>query len=95
MTTALGYGLLVVAVGWFLYKLYVSYSSAGGTQFELPVYDAAIYPPVLFAVGLYFVLPNFEIIWPIWAFVAVAVGFGLVAWGAIRLMEEMGDRPLP
>jgi hypothetical protein len=52
----IGFALLGVAVIWYVRKLYVSYTSAGGTDFMMPVYDAALYPPILAAVGLYLVL---------------------------------------
>ena len=91
---AIGYALIVIATIWFLYKLYVSYTSAGGTDFQMPVYDAAMYPPIMGAVGLYLVLRVYEVEWPVWAFFAIWIGLTAVFVGAIRGMEELGDRPL-
>lgn len=92
--TVIGYLLLVVALGWFLYKLYVSYSSAGGTDFELPVNDGAMFPPVLGVLGLYLALRPFELDWSYWIYVAIWLALTILAWGAIRIGQELGDRPL-
>lgn len=92
--TFIGYALIAVAVGWFFYKAYVSYTSAGGTDFALPVYDAAMYPPIMGSVGLYLVMRSYEALWPMWVYVAICVGTGLLAAGIIRLMEELGDPQL-
>lgn len=94
MGTVIGYVLLVVAAGWIAYKMSVSYNSAGGTAFAVPVYDAAIYPPILTAVGLYLVLPSFAIDWSVWIYIAIGLVLVPVVVGAIRLMEEVGDREL-
>ena len=94
MATVIGYVLLVVAVGWIGFKMYVSYNSAGGTAFAVPVYDAAIYPPILAAVGLYLVLPSFGVEWPWWAFVVAGLALVPLVVGGIRLMEEVGDKEL-
>ena len=94
MATAIGYVLLVIAVGWIGYKMSVSYNSAGGTAFAVPVYDAAIYPPILIGVALYLVLPSWGIEWPWWAYVAAGVVLVPVVVGGIRLMEEVGDKEL-
>jgi uncharacterized membrane protein len=94
MGTVIGYVLLVVAAGWIAYKMSVSYNSAGGTAFAVPVYDAAIYPPILTAVGLYLVLPSFTIDWSVWIYIAIGLVLVPVVVGAIRLMEEVGDREL-
>jgi hypothetical protein len=85
---------MIVAIGWFVYKLYLSYSSAGGTDFMVPVYDAAMYPPVLAVVGLYLVLRAREITWSWWIYVAVWLGLTLLFAGALKIVEEMGDRSL-
>jgi hypothetical protein len=42
-----GAALIAVAAGWFFYKVYVAYTSAGGTDFAMPIYDAAMYPPMM------------------------------------------------
>lgn len=94
MGTAVGYVLVVVAVGWIGYKMSVSYNSAGGTAFAVPVYDAAIYPPILIALGLYLILPGWGIEWSIWLYVAIGLVLVPVIVGIIRLMEEVGDREL-
>jgi uncharacterized membrane protein len=94
MGTIVGYVLVVVAVGWIGYKMSVSYNSAGGTAFAVPVYDAAIYPPILIAAGLYLVLPSFDIEWSVWTYVAIGLVLVPVIVGVIRLMEEVGDREL-
>lgn len=90
----LGYVLMVAAAGWFLYKAVVSYNSAGGTDFAVPVFDAAVYPPIMTAVGLYLVLDHYEIGWSKWIYVAIWLGLTAVAVGAIKLAEEIGDKPL-
>lgn len=88
-----GYIAIAVAVIWLLLKMYVSYNSAGGTIMVV-VYDAAVYPPVIGVVGLYFVLSAYKIDLALWLYVIIwAVTTG-VAVGAIRLMEEIGDRRL-
>ncbi len=95
MTMALfGFALLGIAVIWYLRKLYVSYSSAGGTDFMMPVYDAALYPPILATVGLYLVLRDFEVDLDIWIYVAIWFGSTLLAAGTIKLAELLGDKPL-
>ncbi len=94
MATVIGYILLVIAAGWIGYKMYVSYNSAGGTAFAVPVYDAAIYPPILAAVGLYLVMPSFGIEWSAWAYVGVGLVLIPIVAGGIRLMEEVGDKEL-
>ena len=88
------YLLIVGALCWFLYKLYMSFSSAGGTDFAVSVYDGALYPPVLAVIGLYWVLPTYDVQWSIWIYVGIWVGITLLFAGSIRLAEELGDRPL-
>ena len=94
MVTVIGYALLVVAAGWIAYKMSVSYNSAGGTAYAVPVYDAAIYPPILIAVGLYLILPGFDIEWSVWIYIAIGLVLIPVIAGGIRLMEEVGDKEL-
>lgn len=96
MTMALigGFALLGIAVVWFLRKLWVSYTSAGGTDFAMPVYDAALYPPILTAVGLYLVLRHFEVDLSIWIYVAIWFGATALAAATIKLAELIGDKPL-
>jgi hypothetical protein len=89
-----GYLLILSGAIWFGYKLYLSYSSAGGTDFMLPVYDGAIYPPMLAAFGLYWVLRGLEIEWSYWAYVGLWLGLSVLAGAAIWLSEEIGDRTL-
>lgn len=90
----IGFALLGAAVIWYLYKLYVSYTSAGGTDFAMPVYDAALYPPILAAVGLYLVLGHFEVDLHIWIYVAIWFGSAVLVAATIKLAELMGDKPL-
>ena len=90
----LGCVLIAVAVLWFLRKLYISFTSAGGTDFEMPIYDAALYPPVIGVVGLFLVLRTYEIQWSWLAYVGIGVALILVAIGILKLAEELGDRPL-
>lgn len=90
----IGFALLGAAVVWYLYKLYVSYSSAGGTDFMLPVFDAALYPPILATVGLYLVLRYFEIDLSIWIYVAIWFGSTILSAVTIKLAELVGDKPL-
>jgi len=90
----IGFVLIGAAAIWFLYKLYVSYTSAGGTDFMMPVYDAALYPPILNAVGLYLVLWYFEVDWSFWIFASICLGSAVLAAGTIKLAELVGDKPL-
>ena len=83
-----------IAAIWFGYRLYLAYGSAGGTDFAVPLYDAAMYPPIITTLGLYFVLPRFEIEWSLWVYLGIAVGLAGLAAGAIRIAEELGDKPL-
>jgi hypothetical protein len=89
-----GYICIAVALVWLVIKLRVSYNSAGGTAGMTPVYDAAYYPPILIAFGLYWVLPTFKINWTIWVFVGIWLGLAALFAVAIRLMEELGDKEL-
>ena len=89
-----GYICISVAVVWILIKAYVAFSSAGGTADMSPIYDAALYPPILAAFGLYWVLPSFQIDWTIWIYVGIWLGLTLLVAGVLKLLEEMGDRPL-
>ena len=86
--------LLVVAAVWFIRKVHISYTSAGGTDFEMPVFDAAVYPPILTAVGLYLVLSSNDISWSVWIYVAIWAGTTAVAAGVIKLAGVWGDKPL-
>jgi hypothetical protein len=90
----LGAALLAVAAGWFLYKVYVAYTSAGGTDFAMPIYDAAMYPPIMGTVGLYLIMYHFEHTWSIWIYVGIWVATTLICLGMLWLMEQMGDKPL-
>ena len=92
--TIVGYICIAIAVVWFLFKSYVAYSSAGGTASMSPYYDAAMYPPILTAFGLYWVLPTFEINWSIWIFVGIWLGLAALIAGALRLLVELGDKEL-
>lgn len=93
MANVIGYLLIAVAAGWFLYKVYLSYTSVGGTQFELPVYDGAIYPPAIGVLGAYLAL-RASVTWPVWVYVVAWIVLTGLAAGAIRIAEELGDRPL-
>jgi|GEM_PF-1475243 len=94
MGTVIGYALIVIAIGWIAYKMKVSYNSAGGTAFAEPVYDAAIYPPILTGVGSYLVAPSLGLDWPVWSYIAIALVLVPLVVGAIKLMEELGDKEL-
>lgn len=92
--TIAGFALCAVGLIWIFYKLSVSYSSAGGTAYQVPVYDAAVYPPILLAVGTFLIARGMHLGWPIWVPILVwVVGTAAVA-GSIKLLEELGDRPL-
>lgn len=94
MTLPLGIGLIVLAAGWLLYKTYLSFNSAGGTDLTLVVYDAAIYPPILASVGAFLLAQSQSWDWPLWSYLILwLVLTGLFA-GIIRLSEEIGDRRL-
>ena len=88
-----GYLAVAVAVIWLVYKLYVAYSSSGGTVMVV-VYDAAVYPPILGVVGLYLILSSYKVELTFWAYLAIWAVTAAVGVGAIRLMEEIGDKPL-
>jgi hypothetical protein len=90
---ALGSVCIAVAAIWILFRWYLAYNSAGGTV-VVTVYDAAIYPPPLLALGLYFLLPTFGINWAIWVFVVICLATGGLVAAGIRIAEEVGDRPL-
>jgi hypothetical protein len=53
-----------------------------------------LYPPILTAVGLYFVLPTFEIGWPWWIFLGIWLGLAGLVFGALKLLVELGDKEL-
>ena len=86
--------MLILAAGWFFYKVYVAYTSAGGTDFAMPIYDAAMYPPIIGTIGLYLTLTAQEIEWTVWIYVGIWVGVTLLAIGLLWLMEQLGDKPL-
>ncbi len=86
--------MLILAAGWFFYKVYVAYTSAGGTDFAMPIYDAAMYPPIIATIGLYLTLTAQEIEWSVWLYVGTWVGVTLLAVGLLWLMEQLGDKPL-
>jgi hypothetical protein len=90
----IGYPLVVIAAGWFLYKVYLSYTSAGGTQLEMPVYDGAIYPPIMSVAGAYLVLRGYGVDWPVGIYVGLWLGLTLLTAVAIRAAEYLGDKPL-
>ena len=92
MMMVIGCALVAIAAGWFLYKLWVSCSSA--RDFEVAVYDGAIYPPVLAVVGLFLLLREYEISWPFWIYLLIWIGLTLVAAAAIKGIEVISDRPL-
>jgi hypothetical protein len=92
--TIVSWILIAVAAVWFLYKLYLSYTSSGGTDLMLPVYDAAMYPPAMAAFGLYWVQGAFGRDWPWWVFLIIWLVLTGLAAGAIRLAEELGDKAL-
>ena len=89
----IGWICIVVSVIWILYKINVAYNSYGGTVM-VAVYDAAIFAPPIGALGLYLVLPTFEIQWPLWIYIAVALGTAVAVAIVIRIAEEIGDREL-
>lgn len=91
--TIVGYACIVVAVIWILYKIQLAYKSQGG-RMVVTVYDAAFYPPPLAAIGLYLARESIGIDWAIWVFILLALGAAVLVAGAIKLAEEMGDRPL-
>lgn len=92
--TVLGFILIGIAIVWLFFKIYIAFHSGGGTSMMVPVYDAAVYPPMIGVFGAYWVLRWLEIQWPVWVFIVIWVGVTGLAAGAIRLAEELGDRPL-
>jgi len=88
--TIVGYACLVIAVVWVVYKVRLSYMSFGGTVM-VTVYDAAFFPPVIGAFGLYFVGKSLGFEFPIWAYCVLAPVVGVLVGIAIRLAEELGD----
>lgn len=93
MVSVIGYALLVVAVVWIAYRMRVSYMSAGGTV-EVINRDAALFAPILVGVGLYLVLPNWDVHWPWWGFVLLGFVLLPVILGLNYLMQELGDKEL-
>ena len=92
MTLALGIGLIVVAIAWLLYKTFLAFNSEGGTDLMLVVYDAAVYPPLLAAVGVYLVAQYRQLSWPWWSYLVLWLVLTAAAAGMICLCEEIGDR---
>lgn len=86
--------MLILAAGWLFYKVYVAYTSAGGTDFAMPIYDAAMYPPIIATIGLYLTLTALEIEWTVWMYVGIWLVITLLAIGLLWLMEQLGDKPL-
>jgi 1,4-dihydroxy-2-naphthoate octaprenyltransferase len=91
MITIFGYICVLIAVVWILHKVRVSYLSFGGTVM-VSVYDAAIFPPLIGAFGLYCVLPTLGFDLPIWAFAVIGLGVAILTAIAVRVAEELGDR---
>lgn len=89
----LAYVAVAIAVVWVLVKLHMAYHSAGGTVM-VTVYDAAVYPPILLAGGLYFLLPDYQVNLPYWAYLLIWAALTAAVVGAIRWMQEIGDKPL-
>lgn len=50
--TVLGYILLVFALLWFAFKVYVSFDTEGGAIGMTPVLDGAVFPPTAAAFGV-------------------------------------------
>lgn len=88
-----GYVAIAVAVIWFLFKLYAAYDSVGGTVMVV-IYDAAVFPPIIGVVGLYLVLYSYQVDLAFWIYMIIWAVTTAVAAGALRLMEEFGDKPL-
>jgi len=91
--TIIGWILIVVAALWLIYKVYLAYQSSGG-RMVVTVYDAAVYPPLMVAAGLFWVLPTFGVNLSIWIYIGIAAGLVILAAGCIKIAEEIGDRPL-
>ncbi len=90
----IGCPVIVIAVIWLFYKMHLSYHSAGGTNLMDPIYDAAVYPPILMAVGLYLVLGALGYDWPYWYYIGIwALAAALFA-GLLKGCMAMGDKPL-
>lgn len=90
MMTIIGYLCVIIAVVWILHKVRVSYLSFGGTVM-VSVYDAAIFPPLIGAFGLYWVLPTLGFELPIWAFAIIGIGVAVLVAIGVRVAEELGD----
>ena len=90
----LGYAMVAVAAIWVLYKMFVSYNSAGGTDYPLAVFDAAIYPPLLATAGLFIVHWSAEDLWAYWIYGAVLIALVVVIAVLIKICEALGDKPL-
>ena len=91
--TIVGYACIAIAVLWILFKVRLAFQSEGG-RMVVTVYDAALYPPLLTAFGLYWVLLSLEIKWSIWLYIALVPVLIAVCAGIIKLAEEFGDRQL-
>lgn len=93
MLSALGYVLLVIAAGYIALRMRDSYYSAGGTV-DVITRDAVLFAPILIAVGLYLVLPGWNVEWPWWGYVLLAFVLLPTIWGLNYLMQELGDKEL-
>jgi 1,4-dihydroxy-2-naphthoate octaprenyltransferase len=89
--TIIGYICVGIAVVWILHKIRVSYLSFGGTVM-VTVYDAAIFPPIIGAFGLFWALPSLGVDFPLWAYVALGLAAAVLVAIAVRVAEEFGDR---
>ena len=82
----IGYGLIAVAAGWFLHRLWSSFSSA--LDYDFNPYAAAIIPPVLGVVGLFLVLRSYDFNWPLWLYLiiwaALTAAVSAAVWAADR-----------
>ncbi len=93
MGPAIGYALLVVGVMYIAYRMRTAYTSAGGTV-DVITRDAAVFAPILIAVGLWLVLPAWGVEWPWWGFVLTGLGLFPAILVTNYLMQELGDKEL-
>jgi hypothetical protein len=66
-----GLGLIAFSLLYIAMKTYVSYSSSGGQDGGVPLYDGCLAPPYVATLGICACMEAWRIRWPIWAYVLI------------------------